>query len=221
MATKRIEVIIIKNINRFKIETTLTIWLPLLVSLLFWNKISNRLPTHFNAQFVADSWNSKLVAIITLPIILTIAQLFLILVISKDPKEGNIHPKAQKIVFSIMPILSIIILPVIIDKALNIFPTLLQNSYFDLLFGFLFIILGLVLGKVRPNYTVGIRLPWTLHSEQNWKMTHKFGEKIYIVGGIIMIVSSFIPMISLFTPILIIDALIPCIYSYLLYKKGI
>lgn len=210
-----------KNINRFKIETTLTIWLPLLVSLLFWNKIPNRLPTHFNAQFVADSWSSKLVAITTLPIILTIAQLFLILVISKDPKEGNIHPRVQKIVFSIMPILSIIILPVIILKALNFFPTLLENSYFDLLFGFLFIILGLVLGKVRPNYTVGIRLPWTLHSEQNWKMTHKFGEKIYIVGGIIMIVSSFVPMISLFTPILIIVALIPCIYSYLLYKKGI
>ncbi|WP_166667210.1 DUF1648 domain-containing protein [Companilactobacillus nuruki] len=88
-----------KNINRFKIETTLTIWLPLLVSLLFWNKIPNRLPTHFNAQFVADSWSSKLVAITTLPIILTIAQLFLILVISKDPKEGNIHPRVQKIVF--------------------------------------------------------------------------------------------------------------------------
>lgn len=209
---------IIKKITRFKLESILAIWIPILIATLFWNKIPNRLPTHFNSQMIADSWNSKPVALITLPIILTIVQLFLIIIVSRDPKNENIQPWIQKTVFSIMPVLSAVILLLTVFGS---FPSVLQANYVNLILGIIFIILGIMLGKVQSNYTVGIRIPWTLHSKQNWNMTHKFGEKIYIVGGTIIIIASFISIKLIFIPTILVIVLAPCIYSYLLHKKGI
>ncbi|KFN89076.1 hypothetical protein TMUPMC115_2304 [Tetragenococcus muriaticus PMC-11-5] len=38
----------------------------------------------------------------------------------------------------------------------------------NLLVGVVFIVLGNYLHKVKQNYTIGIRIPWTLNSKENW-----------------------------------------------------
>lgn len=211
-----------KKITRFKLESILIIWIPILIAIFFWNKIPNRLPTHFNSQMVADSWSSKTVALILLPIILTIVQLFLIIVISKDPKNKNIQSWIQKLVFSIMPVLSVIIFSLtILNGTHSSFSSKSQGNYLSMVLGIIFIILGIILGKIQSNHTIGIRTPWTLHSEENWNKTHKFGKKVYIIGGMAMIIASFIPIKIIFISILVLTVLVPFIYSYLLYKKGI
>lgn len=210
-----------KKITRFKLESTLTIWFPILIAIFFWNKIPNRLPTHLNSQMIADSWSSKTAALITLPIVLTATQLFLILVVSRNSKNGNVQPWIQRIILSIMPVLSAMIFLLMILNATRTFPIFLQNNYLNILFGIISIVLGLISGRVKPNYAIGIKTPWTLHSEKNWQMTHKLGEKVYIAGGIIMIIVTSVMTRFFFIPVLIITALIPCIYSYLLHKKGI
>jgi len=44
----------------------------------------------------------------------------------------------------------------------------------------LFFFLGSMMPKLKQNYTIGIRLPWTLHSEIVWDKTHQFGGKLFI-----------------------------------------
>ena len=58
--------------------------------------------------------------------------------------------------------------------------------------GVIILVLGFILPKCKQNYTVGIKLPWTLHDEENWDKTHKLAGKLWIYGGIIMILLNYI-----------------------------
>ncbi|MDA6215520.1 SdpI family protein, partial [Escherichia coli] len=64
--------------------------------------------------------------------------------------------------------------------------------FISALIGVFFIVLGNYMPKLQQNYTIGIKLPWTLNSEENWNRTHRLGGKLYIVMGIAMILMSFI-----------------------------
>ena len=59
--------------------------------------------------------------------------------------------------------------------------------FISALIGVFFIVLGNYMPKLQQNYTIGIKLPWTLNSEENWNRTHRLGGKLYIVMGIAMI----------------------------------
>jgi len=88
--------------------------------------------------------------------------------------------------------------------------------------GILFIVIGNYMGQIRPNYTFGIRIPWTLADETVWKKPHRVWSFAFILCGFLFIVagiinkpySFYLAMSSLFIVIICIF-----IYSYLEYKK--
>lgn len=89
--------------------------------------------------------------------------------------------------------------------------------------GLLFSFIGNYMHTLKPNYFAGLRLPWTLENEDNWRKTHQLAGKLFFAGGLL------IAVICLFTPVIVsiiafftictIIVLIPCIYSYRLYKQ--
>jgi Predicted integral membrane protein len=88
--------------------------------------------------------------------------------------------------------------------------------------GLVFIIIGNYMPKTKQSYTMGIRLPWTLHSEENWNRTHRLAGFLWVLGGIAFIVLSFIGWSpAAFFVLIAVMSLAPTAYSYLLYKKGI
>lgn len=50
------------------------------------------------------------------------------------------------------------------------------------LVGALFIAMGNMFGKIRPNYTLGIRTPWTLADAQVWDKTHRFAGRLFVIA---------------------------------------
>jgi len=90
--------------------------------------------------------------------------------------------------------------------------------------GILWMILGNRMGQVRSNFFIGIRTPWALMDEQNWRLTHRLGARVWFAAGLIMFVSAWfvspywtaavIPVCALGS------ALIPAVYSYLLYRRA-
>jgi len=90
--------------------------------------------------------------------------------------------------------------------------------------GLLFAVIGNYLHAIRPNYFAGIRLPWTLDNEINWKRTHQLAGKIWFAGGLFITISTvFVPFLYAFKIVfatVIIMVLIPSIYSFWLFKKG-
>ena len=90
-----------------------------------------------------------------------------------------------------------------------------------LLLGVSLVAIGNYLPKCQQNYTIGIKIPWTLNSEENWNRTHRLAGFVWVMGGIIMILSAFWVGIWITIAVSAMMALIPVIYSYALHRKGI
>ncbi len=87
----------------------------------------------------------------------------------------------------------------------------------------LFIIFGNYLPKTKQSYSMGIKLPWTLNSEENWNRTHRLSGFLWVIGGALFLMLTFFGWWNLYVllGIVLAMALIPTVYSYLLYRKGI
>ena len=93
-----------------------------------------------------------------------------------------------------------------------------------ILIGLLFLIIGNYLPRCRRNYTQGIKTPWTLNSDENWRKTHHLAGYLWIFGGLLMMLLAFAPEIMVKVGVvllLVLTAGIPFVYSYTLYRKGI
>jgi uncharacterized membrane protein len=91
------------------------------------------------------------------------------------------------------------------------------------LIGLLFVFLGNIIYNIKPNYFAGVRTPWTLEDENNWRATHHLAGKVWVAGGIIVtVVRLLLPPETgahIFIPCVIAMALIPVAYSYIYFKK--
>jgi uncharacterized membrane protein len=83
----------------------------------------------------------------------------------------------------------------------------------------LFILLGNVMGKVRRNFFIGIKTPWSLASEHVWNATHHFAAKTFVLGGLVALTGTVLHLRILPGCALLVAALAPVIYSLVLYKQ--
>ncbi|SPF39327.1 conserved membrane hypothetical protein [Candidatus Sulfotelmatobacter kueseliae] len=81
-------------------------------------------------------------------------------------------------------------------------------------------LLGNVMGKVRRNFYVGIRTPWTIANEQVWNATHRFAAKTMFAGGVLGLIAAILGA-PFWLPIAVVmtASLVPAVYSLVLYKK--
>lgn len=98
------------------------------------------------------------------------------------------------------------------------------NKAMPLAIGLLFMLFGYYLPKVKPNWFLGIRTPWTLSNETVWQKTHQLGGKIFIIAGLIIFIVSLVQpknelMTGLIFPGIVLMAITPVIYSYLVYRQ--
>lgn len=205
--------------NRIKIIITSLITLaPILIGVLFWDRLPDQIATHFGQGNVPDGWSSKPMAVFGLPLILVALHLFCIFITLNDPKKKNIGRKILPIIFWMIPIISLLVNSATYGIALGLKIDI--ELIVSLLLGLLFIIFGNYMSKIRQNYTVGIRLPWTLSSEDNWDKTHRLAGKLWIVGGVLVLFNIFLKWTGFLIGILLVIVFVPMVYSYALYWKA-
>ena len=88
--------------------------------------------------------------------------------------------------------------------------------------GLLLAVVGNYLPKCSQNHTIGIKISWTLYSEENWNATHRFAGKVWVIGGLVIAAGSFLPGSWTFGVLLAVAAamvILPVVYSYRYYKK--
>lgn len=86
--------------------------------------------------------------------------------------------------------------------------------------GLLLILFGKFLPKLKNNYVVGIKLPWTLNSDENWRRTHRLGGFTYVIGGSIILIGGLIFIELLQVTGIILVVIPPILYSFYLYTEG-
>ncbi|WP_225561731.1 SdpI family protein [Rhodanobacter sp. DHB23] len=86
--------------------------------------------------------------------------------------------------------------------------------------GVLLIVLGNYMGKLRRNFFVGIRTPWTLASEAAWERTHRLAGWVYVLAGAAMVVLGLIgAMAGWMLAAVVVVLLIPHVCSYFIYRR--
>ncbi len=200
--------------------TSLICLLPIIVGALVYKRLPETIATHFDLNGNPDGWSSRAFAVFGLPAILLAVNLLLPIMLRADPKHENMSGALVNITIWTIPVLSLICSGLTLGRALGYDVRI--ERVLPVFMGVLFILIGNYLPKTKQSYTMGIKLPWTLASEENWNRTHRLAGFLWVLGGVYFIVMSFIGWsVPAFVLPLAVMVLLPIVYSYLLYRKGI
>jgi uncharacterized membrane protein len=214
-----------KKISWFDLAA-LVVWiLPAAYLVSIYSSLPQTVPVHYGLNGAVDRYGSKGEFLIGPCILIGVSALvyFLLKFLpSIDPKKQVKYGEAtfQKLAFGLVIFLSALNIVIIFSTAHNGFK--IDKLIFPLI-GLLFAFIGNILNSIKPNYFAGIRTPWTLENEDNWRATHRLASKIWFTGGILLaILMLFLPTPAgkiVFLSIVAIMVLIPVIYSYSYFKK--
>ena len=207
----------IKKNLKMMIITSIVTLLPIVAGLILWNKFPEEVPIHFNMQGEPDGWGSKATTVFLMPLLLVALHWICVFLTTLDPKNKNITEKNMNLVLWITPVLSVFESGLVYSYALG--NKIDINMIMPIFFGIGFILIGNYLPKCKQNYTIGIKVPWALESEENWNYTHRLAGTTWFFGGLMIIALSFLKNIWIFMAITIIMVLVPVIGSYRFYKK--
>lgn len=195
---------------------------PFVYLAIIWNTLPEKVPTHWNYKGEADKWGDKY-SLIALLFLLPVLTYVLMLVIPKiDPKKkiqlmGGKYYQLKFILVLFMSTLAFIILHLSVNQSTSS-PNLIYIPI-----GVLFIALGNYFKVIQPNYFIGIKTPWTLENTEVWKSTHTLAGKLWIAGGLIIMLCSLTiansVFIYVFGGVVAIISLVPIVYSYFKFKK--
>lgn len=209
----------IKKNLKVLVITSVAILLPILAGLILWNQLPDQIPSHWNAAGEVDGWSSKPFAVFAMPLILLAFQWLCVLATSADPKKDHHQGKILHLIFWIIPVLSAVLHVMTYATAQG--KEVRVEMVMPVFMGLLFAVIGNYLPKCKQNYTIGIKIPWTLNSEENWNRTHRFAGKLWVVCGLVIMLSGFFGGFWFFLVAVIPMVLAPFIYSYSLHRKGV
>lgn len=209
----------IKKNLKVLIITSVVILLPILAGVILWNQLPEQMPTHWNAAGEVDGWSGKAFVVFGLPLILLAAQWLCMLGTAADPKKNNHPKKVLHLVLWIIPVLSVVLHAVTYATALGY--AVPMEVVMPVLIGLVFTIIGNYMPKCKQNYTIGIKIPWTLNSEENWNRTHRFAGYLWTACGLAIMLIGFFGGFWIFMIVTLLMVFAPIIYSYMLYRKGV
>ena len=207
----------LKKYKNTLIVTSLVTLIPIVIGLLLWNKLPEQVPFHWDINGNVDNWAGKAVAVFAMPAFLTVMQWVCVLASAADPKSANYNRKTFQLVLWICPITCLLASSLVYCYALGY--SLRVEILMPLFLGAIFTVLGNLMPKMKQSYMLGIKLPWTLHNEENWNMTHRFAGKIWVAGGVIMMATAFLGSFWILIGIIALMTAIPTVYSYLYYRR--
>ena len=207
-----------------KIELVLTTGvclLPILAGLAVYDRLPEVIATHWGADGQPNGYSSRAFAVFALPLFMAALNLFLRFALSTDPKKANMSPVLKRISYWILPVISVLGSAATLGSALGC--SFNMSTAATALVGVMFIVIGNYLPKTKQSYTMGIKLPWTLNSAENWNRTHRLAGFLWILGGALLLICTLLHLLSVWvlTGVLILMAVVPMVYSYILYRKGI
>ncbi len=210
----------IKN-NKFKIVVAAVVTLlPMLLGVIMWNKLPDTLAVHWGPNGNPDGFASKEIVVFLFPLILEVVFWFCVCITAKDNSKKEQSKKAEGLVIWIIPAVSLVVGAIMYCTALGF--NVSVPAVMCWFFGIIALVIGNYMPKIKQNRTIGIKIPWALRDEQNWNATHRFGGKVWVVSGVLILACSFLPptlAAIVFTALIVLTVAVPTVYSYIYYKK--
>lgn len=182
------------------------------------------IPTHFGWSGKPDGFGTKDTAWITASILAGVSVGVFILVLNLpkiDPK------KTAKLSAGVFQKIGIAVVVLFAGINIAIIYATVNGTFTDKLIlplmGLFFVYIGNMMHSIKPNYFVGLRIPWTLEDPENWRVTHQLGGKLWFAGGIVITVCTLLlpekAGLIVLLSIVAIMVLVPVIYSYRYFKQ--
>jgi uncharacterized membrane protein len=183
-------------------------------------RLPDIVPTHWNAAGQPNDYGSKWTTLLLMPMIMAVMTILVPGLAAASPDKFGVesfrstYNYVMLLVVAMMGVLHVTILQATVNGSFDI-----TKASGLVIFAF-FTLTGNVLGKVRRNFWMGIRTPWTLADERVWDQTHRVAAWLWTVGGVIgMLVCISGVSISAWITFLLVLAFIPVVYSFLLYQR--
>jgi len=187
----------------------------------FYKDLPEMIPTHWGINGKIDDYSKKEFFVFLIPAItLAMVAIFKIGQLMDPKKERyELFKKEWEIIQTsivvFMSYMYFITIYLSFNQTQRIEPLLFIGM------GILFMLIGNYMGKIRQNYTVGFKLPWTIDNEEVWNKTNRLGGYMFVLLGIVFLIESYILWNPAYVIVsfLLITIFIPTIYSYVLYRK--
>ena len=206
--------------KRTLLLTSLLTLFPILVGLLLWEKLPERMVTHWGIDGRPDGWSSRTFVVFGMPLLLLALHWLCMFLTTRDSKNKAQNGKVFSLVLWTTPAVSLFAAGLSYAAAFGVEVPI--SGVTCLLLGTMFFLVGNYLPKCKQSYTIGIKISWTLNSEANWLATHRFAGRIWTVCGVLLMTTAFLPVTFAFFCSLVLFtamAVVPIVYSYRFYKK--
>jgi len=188
------------------------------------DKLPDKVPTHFNLRGEADGWTDKdqvFVIFYLMPTItagLVALGLFVLPWVSPANFAVESFRRTYDYVFFLVAVLFAFLYALI--ETAQVTGTFAFDRWMIAGFFLFFALIGNVLGKVKSNFWLGVRTPWTLADPQVWERTHRVAAWWFVVVGLVGVIAAAAGLhpVACFV-FLIGGALVPVFYSLVLYKR--
>jgi len=187
-----------------------------------WSAAPDRIPTHWGWNGQVDRYGGKFEGLVLLPIIATVVYLLLTFLPRVDPGRANYE---QFVGAYLMIRASVVTMMAAIYGVIHLAMrghAVRIETVVPFLVGGLLTIVGSVLGKIRPNWFVGVRTPWTLSSKLSWTKTHRAAGWVFVVLGLSLMASGVSRSRAAFIATIGVGAIGvigTTIYSYLVWRR--
>ena len=198
------------------ILTAIVLLLPMVIGLILWNELPDQIPMHWNIHGEVDAWGSKGEFVFLVPLIFVGLQ-FACLLAASASKEEKVTKKVSSLILWLCPIISILTNTLIY---MNVFGyDFSAEIILPLSLGVILTVIGNWLPKIKRNSFIGIKVPWALKDDENWYHTHRFAGKVWVIGGIVLLLTALAGTMIITLIVSLIAVALPTVYSYILYRK--
>jgi len=213
---------------QFNFKTEWFSWLMILstvaIAIYAYPLLPDRVPSHWNLAGQIDGWTSRNGHVFGIGgLIVGMYILFLVLPHFEPRKEHFVRSLGfYQMIRNVMMAFFALIFG--LTSYIAVTGNMLQvDKIIPVAVGVLFILIGNYLPQIKSNFFMGIRTPWALDNEENWRKTHHLGAYTFVLGGLLFIASPFIPTpFNFYLPLagILFASFFPMLMSYIWFKQG-
>lgn len=182
--------------------------------------LPGRVPTHWDLAGNVNGYSSRFVAVSILPAVLAFAWLLMLVLPSISPRGFGVDSSSafygcMLAVTALLVVMHFVLLRAEMTGTAPSLTALLASI------GALLAVIGSFLGRLKKNFWLGVRTPWTLASDEVWQRTNKLAGQLFVAGGSAIVAASFFgaAAIVVLIAVVTIALLVSIVYSYLLYRR--
>jgi len=190
----------------------------LVAGLVLYPHLPGRVPTHWDLHGNVNGYSPRFPAVVLMPGIMAGMLLMFAVLPALSPRHFEIEPFLSTYLYLMLVItvalayFQAIVLWTAFRPGLPIKQTILGGVCV------LWMLMANVMGKVKRNFFIGVRTPWTLASEQVWYATHRFAARLWMWSGLVGLFLAFIYPLMVIA-VIIGSGFVPVVQSFVYYKR--